>query len=154
MKIIITILLAAFSIVIALMIGLNLVSQRIQPLGANNPDRCSLFTQTASRSLKDVAKASSAKVFLVRATNNGASARFFQLFDRAIIPVGANSPVYSAPIPGTTASYSPGVLVEVFDPPIRLASGAAFALSSTFGNYSSSAGVVDRNNLTVTICYE
>ncbi len=125
--------------------------------GGNLPDRCDMFTQASSRSLKDSVKTSGGKVFLVRVTNAGATEMFFQLFNRTTVPKAVSVPVLSAPIGGTTASRSPAVYVERFEPALDFTSGIAFALSDSFASYSSlSAGGIplDRDNLTVSLCYQ
>ena len=121
-------------------------------LGANLPDRCQLFTQIASRSIKDTIKAASGRVMQIRVTNGQAAVRYFQLFNKASAPVGANTPVYAVPVNAAASSVSHAFFEEEFNPSLNFDTGIAFAMSPNFATFASSG--VDPADLTVTICYE
>lgn len=119
--------------------------------GGNVPDRCVWYDQSASRSIKDTIKVGGGSVFGFRVTNLGAGERFFSLYDLDRRASNSSNPIYAAPIGGTTASRSVAALVETFPAPLTTTTGITWAVSTQFGNFASSG--IDRNNLTVSICY-
>ena len=127
----------------------------IQPLegflGANIPDRCENFTQLASRSTKGVIKAASGKVYSYRVTSQATGLKYFQLFDRATNPGITTVPVYSIPIAATTASSSPSLITQVFDPPLDFTAGITFGMSANLATYASATN--NPLNYLVSVCY-
>lgn len=119
--------------------------------GINIPDRCEWYDQSASRSIKDTVKTASGKVFYFRVTNSGQAERFFSVYDLARRASNSDNPIYAAPIGGTTASRSPAALIEDLPAPLSFNTGITWAVSTQFGNFASSG--IDRDNLTVSICY-
>lgn len=86
-----------------------------------------------------VSKASAAQLLSVYATSANASARFFQLFNRATALAGGETPIYSFPV-GSGASAQPAgvVLDSTFFtlPGVNFATGLTWAFSSVGATYS------------------
>ena len=120
--------------------------------GVNLPDRCQWYDQSASRSIKDTIKTASGRVYSFRVTNSGQAERFFGLYDLDRRASNSSNPIYAAPIGGTTASRSPATLTETLPAPLSFSTGITWVVSTGFGNFASSG--IDRNNLTVSVCYE
>ena len=126
-------------------------------MGVNLPDRCEMFTQIASRSVKDRVKIYPGKVFSFTVTSSISQPVYFQLYDQVNLPLhGASyaTPSFSIPIPAGTGTVP--VLVDYsFDAPFAMtASGIMFAISDTFASYGSTSAAVLGKDVVVNVCYE
>ena len=118
----------------------------------NIPDRCVLYDQVASRSIKAAIKTAPGKVYSYRVTSTATDLKYFQLHDQTAVPVGASVPEYSTALSGTTASNSPITISESFSTPLRFESGIGFSISPNFATFASTSTF--NNRFTVDICYE
>ena len=85
-----------------------------------------------------VVKASAGNVFKVRATNENAAARYFQLHNKATAPAGTDVPVLSWKIPAGTATV-PGYIEFEFAYGKAFATGIGVAISTTQATFTDSA---------------
>ena len=125
-------------------------------MGVNLPDRCTMFTQIASRSVKDRVKIYPGKVFGFTVTSSLSQQVYFQLYDQVNLPIheaGLATPSFSIPIPAGSSTVP--VLVDyTFPVPFAVtASGITFAISDRFASYGSSSDIIWKN-VEVNVCYQ
>lgn len=120
-------------------------------LGANLPDRCEFYDQFASRSIKDLVKGSSGKVYSYRIVSQATNIRYFRLHNRATAPINSSDVVYVMPLSTTTASATPVVIEERFVVPMDFTTGIGFSISDAFGTWVSASGAA--GSYAVSLCY-
>lgn len=121
----------------------------------NLPDRCVMFDQIASRSIKDNIKAAPGKVYSFSVTSSSSLVTYFQIYDQvdALGSVGLATPSFVIPIPAMTTALSPVLVDYTFSMPLSItASGISFAISNNFADYDSSG--LARDNFVVQVCYQ
>lgn len=98
--------------------------------------------QNLGAATKDVIKNAAGNLYAVRATNENASARYLQVFNKASAPTaGVDTPLRSWKIPAGTAN-APGIIhldSEWFSPSEYFGTGIAFAISTTKTTFTDSA---------------
>jgi len=126
-------------------------------MGVNLPDRCVMFTQIASRSVKDNVKIYPGKVYSFSVLSSVSIPTYFQLYDQVNLPLhGAGSvsasPSFSIPLGIMDAGGTPLLTEHTFPMPMSItASGITFAISEDFAYFSS--GSLNYKDFVVNICY-
>lgn len=96
------------------------------------------YAPVSSAVTKAVVKAAPGRVLHFYATNENASARWFQLHDKATDPAGTEVPIVSKKIPAGTAAV-PGYLEFRYVVPRRFSAGVAWAVSTTQATFTDAA---------------
>lgn len=101
----------------------------------------SLYTEITQVTKANI-KASTGNVFSIYISNANAAVRYFQLHNKATVPLATEVPIYSIPVPAGTAN-NPGVVIldQGFfsNSGHNFATGIGWAISTTMATFTDSA---------------